>query len=54
MDYKVTSVNIQAGSNNDRYIWKYSLVRKHLKYLRHDKNVTEVEGKYFIIGIVTT
>lgn len=51
MDFLATSLNIQAGSNNDQYIWRYSFLRKILNDLRKRKEVTEVKGHYYVIGI---
>lgn len=44
----MTSLNIQAGSNNDRYIWRHSQLRKHFKFLHSNTKVTEGEGLYFL------
>lgn len=51
MNYKITSICVQAGSNNDRYIWNLSHLKTHMERLRENEDVIENEGMYFLIGM---
>lgn len=49
-DLVINDIKICPGSNNDRFIWKYSDARHYMRSLRNDPQIVGEEGHYYIVA----
>lgn len=50
MDHEISSILTLPGSYTDISIWNGSFVKLYMEGLRRNREITESEGKYYIIG----
>uniref|UniRef100_A0ABD2W7V0 DDE Tnp4 domain-containing protein n=1 Tax=Trichogramma kaykai TaxID=54128 RepID=A0ABD2W7V0_9HYME len=47
---RVLNIRICSGSTNDRFVWKWSWLRRHMYNLRYNADIFDNEGPFYLLA----